>query len=139
MYNLTVDEAHTFYVGDGDWLVHNCTAYANTANSALHQLPQNMRQTTVAMSMGEDGKPVLAVYSADRATTEAAVKHLRDGGWTVLDAPVGRGAAFHAEMQLFNKGYTNIGISRQAGMCPECQIFFGGNPHVTITPYNPPK
>lgn len=26
MYNLTVDEAHTFYVGDGQWLVHNaCT------------------------------------------------------------------------------------------------------------------
>ncbi len=23
MYNLTVDEAHTFYVGDGQWLVHN--------------------------------------------------------------------------------------------------------------------
>jgi hypothetical protein len=24
MYNLTVDEAHTFFVGDGEWLVHNC-------------------------------------------------------------------------------------------------------------------
>ena len=24
MYNLTVDEAHTFFIGDGDWLVHNC-------------------------------------------------------------------------------------------------------------------
>lgn len=24
MYNLTVDEAHTFNVGDGQWLVHNC-------------------------------------------------------------------------------------------------------------------
>lgn len=23
MYNLTVDEAHTYYVGDGQWLVHN--------------------------------------------------------------------------------------------------------------------
>ena len=23
MYNLTVDTAHTFYVGDGQWLVHN--------------------------------------------------------------------------------------------------------------------
>lgn len=30
MYNLTVDEAHTFFVGDGQWLVHNagaCTLY----------------------------------------------------------------------------------------------------------------
>ncbi len=23
MYNLTVEEAHTFFVGDSDWLVHN--------------------------------------------------------------------------------------------------------------------
>ena len=23
MYNLTVDAAHTFYVGEGGWLVHN--------------------------------------------------------------------------------------------------------------------
>jgi hypothetical protein len=29
MYNLTVDEAHTFFVGDGAWLVHNidCPVY----------------------------------------------------------------------------------------------------------------
>jgi hypothetical protein len=25
MYNLTVAEAHTFFVGDGQWLVHNCS------------------------------------------------------------------------------------------------------------------
>ena len=24
MYNLTVDTAHTFFVGHGAWLVHNC-------------------------------------------------------------------------------------------------------------------
>jgi hypothetical protein len=27
MYNLTVDEAHTFFVGDGQWLVHNDCGY----------------------------------------------------------------------------------------------------------------
>ena len=28
MYNLTVDTAHTFFVGDGQWLVHNtCPLY----------------------------------------------------------------------------------------------------------------
>ncbi|MFN8531670.1 MAG: hypothetical protein U0670_23950 [Anaerolineae bacterium] len=25
MYNLTVDEAHTFFVGDDQWLVHNAS------------------------------------------------------------------------------------------------------------------
>ena len=32
MYNLTVDVAHTFFVGDGQWLVHNC----NSAGIAKH-------------------------------------------------------------------------------------------------------
>jgi hypothetical protein len=27
MYNLTVDEAHTFFVGDEQWLVHNCDPF----------------------------------------------------------------------------------------------------------------
>ncbi len=29
MYNLTVDTAHTFFVGEGEWLVHNtnCITY----------------------------------------------------------------------------------------------------------------
>lgn len=29
MYNLTVDEAHTFFVGDGQWLVHNACRKVN--------------------------------------------------------------------------------------------------------------
>jgi hypothetical protein len=28
MYNLSVETAHTFFVGDGQWLVHNCPAAA---------------------------------------------------------------------------------------------------------------
>jgi hypothetical protein len=29
MYDLTVEKAHTFVVGDGQWLVHNCTKAAS--------------------------------------------------------------------------------------------------------------
>lgn len=32
MYNLTVDTAHTFFVGDGQWLVHN----ANPCTHIIH-------------------------------------------------------------------------------------------------------
>lgn len=26
MYDLTVEEVHTFAIGEGDWVVHNCTS-----------------------------------------------------------------------------------------------------------------
>jgi|GEM_PF-5041853 len=36
MYNLTVEDAHTFFVGDGDWLVHNDNCWDNVTD-----LPNN--------------------------------------------------------------------------------------------------
>jgi hypothetical protein len=40
MYNLTVDEAHPFFVGDGAWLVHNC-ADVVTKDFAHATSPEN--------------------------------------------------------------------------------------------------
>lgn len=43
LYDLTVAEAHTFYVGEGAWLVHNCTkpvhgnSYASTKPTSLYR------------------------------------------------------------------------------------------------------
>lgn len=34
MYNLTVDEAHTFFIGGGDWLVHNTICFDNAKTLA---------------------------------------------------------------------------------------------------------
>jgi intein/homing endonuclease len=39
MYNLTVDEAHSFFVGDGQWLVHNCPPPGGGKNSFLRTGP----------------------------------------------------------------------------------------------------
>ncbi|WP_424949461.1 hypothetical protein [Deinococcus sp.] len=33
MFNLTVDEAHTFYVGENGWLVHNQNKYASFSSN----------------------------------------------------------------------------------------------------------
>jgi hypothetical protein len=38
MYNLTVDEAHTFFVGDGAWLVHNTNGPCDIPENALGNL-----------------------------------------------------------------------------------------------------
>jgi RHS repeat-associated protein len=48
MYNLTVAEAHTFFVGEQQWLVHNCNPQ-NYLNDALRQqglstAPANLKQ-----------------------------------------------------------------------------------------------
>ena len=49
MYNLTVDEAHTFFVGDGQWLVHNCAdasgvhLYSQDDYDALKQFVEEIK------------------------------------------------------------------------------------------------
>lgn len=138
MYNFTVATAHTYFVGEGQWLVHNCRAYANTAHNALKQLPENLRGATVAMSLGADSKPILAIYGRTPEITQDAINHLRNKGWNVLDAPP-RGVEYHAERQLIDAGYTQIGISRQAGMCNSCAEYVSNHPGVTITPYDPQR
>ncbi len=37
MYNLTVAEAHTFFVGDGQWLVHNACRVLQTGGHTLRK------------------------------------------------------------------------------------------------------
>ena len=51
MYNLTVDDAHTFFVGDGQWLVHNAGLVCPTRwdDSDLWQLAKKN-----STSPGED-------------------------------------------------------------------------------------
>jgi len=41
MYNLTVDVAHTYYVGDGQWLVHNASCRFSTTDSILSYFESN--------------------------------------------------------------------------------------------------
>ncbi len=74
MYNLTVDEAHTFFVGDGAWLVHNCNYVKLGDNETLdleeiakqHRRISNYPQTEGNMavmeyidSYADDGTPIL--------------------------------------------------------------------------------
>jgi RHS repeat-associated protein len=119
------------------YVTNQGVALANTANHALRQLPEKLRAATIAAARSNDGKVQLAVYARTDLITREAVAELRGKGWNVLDAPLDRGPEHHAERQLYEAGFTEIGISRQAGMCPDCQIFFRDKPHVRITPYRP--
>ncbi|WP_260177123.1 HINT domain-containing protein [Deinococcus metallilatus] len=46
MFNLTVSEAHTYYVGTQGWLVHNCNAAA-AENFLLNNVPGLAKQNKV--------------------------------------------------------------------------------------------
>lgn len=90
MYNLTVATAHTFYVGSGQWLVHNapsCSSlltklidglqpYAAQVNKALPQL----QKTGTFQDAVSDFYKVLADYGID----PAAVKTLKNGDVLVV-------------------------------------------------------
>jgi len=39
MYNLTIDTAHTFFVGEGQWLVHNACGYSDEWFEGLGDMP----------------------------------------------------------------------------------------------------
>ena len=140
MYNLTVARAHTFFVGDAGWLVHNSCdsvgdALANTAGKAHRGLQKaGLGESTVAAGRSANGQITLSVFHSTAEGTEAAVNLLRKK-WTVLDAPKMRSVDFHAERQLADAGFTKIGISNQGGMCPACKEYFANRPDIQVYPY----
>lgn len=131
MYNLTVAQAHTFFVGNGLWLVHNgvCDDLAFVAHAALETLPQNLRQTTVAVAKNQ-GNYVYAVRVGGKhaaTLTQVAVEYLEKGGLKVFNP----GKA-HAEEVLIELGYKKIGISRKGGACKQCEAIINKTPGVIV-------
>jgi RHS repeat-associated protein len=58
MYNLTVAEAHTFFVGDGQWLVHNaCNIGDNVTRLPNDEIIPPTRRGNAPTS-AQDGKPI---------------------------------------------------------------------------------
>jgi hypothetical protein len=66
MYNLTVEEAHTFFVGEGQWSVHNTDDCGDTLKGVMQRLDDHLfneakdrgqyyRRNTLALGQMEDG------------------------------------------------------------------------------------
>ncbi|MFN8635252.1 MAG: RHS repeat-associated core domain-containing protein [Chloroflexota bacterium] len=139
MYNLSVDGAHTFFVGDDEWLVHNTffdgPTLAQAAHDAHQLLPGGLGRSTVAAGI-KDGNLWYAVFHHTRRGTEAAVRILTEHGLDVLPSPVHRGSTTHAERQLWYFGARgNIGISNQSGPCRFCKPFFDWFRDTVVTSY----
>jgi hypothetical protein len=138
MYNLTVATAHTYFIGDGEWLVHNCkwlgpdpdsppafgeilASHADDIHGQITQYWARRNSTTAVANV--DGKMYVASFGDARAATE------------LKDLANQRGYEFipsqgeHAEITLFRRlqnepGFNGIGVSHWKGPCPSCRSFF---------------
>lgn len=104
MYNLTVDNAHTFYVGDGQWLVHNCGISAKLQDDGFF-VAKNDSGAWIRFRQNSDGSvTVTDVYKGNGGSGQGGIllaDALRDAGIksptridiiTIADKPVAAGA-----------------------------------------------
>lgn len=78
LWDLTVDGAHTFHVGDGQWLVHNCAAPVRTPWGWSGSRPYRAVVRTV------DQGGTLTSVSGVVPSRQVAEQLIRDAGGQVL-------------------------------------------------------
>jgi hypothetical protein len=101
MYNLTVDVAHTYYVGDGEWLVHNANCkLALGLASTIEQEAEKNPELSIA-------KKILGHGIQDPRTLGTGILGLMDDAESIhfftrgmLDKPA----------QWYNYGKEGIGV-----------------------------
>jgi len=149
MYNLTVSEDHTYVVGSGQWVVHNvcdierlkdAAKLGSVAEELIYKVSRQLGgypEATIGTAYKSDGTIVVSVGAEDQST-------IKDVSRAVVNITTndGRGRSFevidpssivinksngshHAEQLLYNRGYTEIGISNPGGLCGgHCTAFF---------------
>jgi hypothetical protein len=154
MYNLTVDTAHTFFVGEGQWLVHNVCRWLSGADRSTRSLgvdladraknyyrllsPKQRGGATIAVSVVDGVEVVTINGGAERAAARKVADVVRRQGGIFEQAPrATSGTEDHAERFLYNKfGGSNkisaIGVSHWSGACEECRKFFEGEGFLNI-------
>lgn len=79
MYNLTVEEAHTFFVGEGEWLVYNSgpclTSWGDTGTDLYRSVVNAIRTNTGTLE--QIGGLIPTRLEAEKLIAEAEGKILR--------------------------------------------------------------
>jgi hypothetical protein len=146
-YNLTVKDLHTFMVGDGQWVVHNCNPAAKAALDVAKSIYSELgprafqdtgkflspHDTTIAIGVLNDGSKIGAINAGTKPEFLNTVLKLfeengiRNVGPSNLSQLVKGGT--HAEMFIlehvgpYNEGKSLLkGISSYFSRpCPSCE------------------
>lgn len=139
-YNLTVSVLHTYAVGSGRYVVHNCTPQGRVANARARQLDRLLQQatgmaddaykgkTTVAVGLLKNGKWIAALNegAGDLAETFAPIVKQFGGDYVGPTAFVGAGK--HAEAFILQYAGEDrgdlLGIGASNYLCEECTPLF---------------
>jgi hypothetical protein len=142
MYNLSVDQAHTFFVGGGQWLVHNKCNWLNHgmindehsnnlvrwAQAYQDSLPEHLRKVTIGVVEIGEIRYVSLNGGANQEAKTLLQKIIINQPNTRFITGLGSGPEGHAERvlyQLFSHlDNLSIGISRASGPCQACITFF---------------
>ena len=96
MYDLTVEEVHTFAVGDGDWVVHNCIELPQS--TFIHIIDGVVDNNGYAVGyhhrQGRNGNIVSVIQQPDTNGVYTAAVDVWDapsGSWVPKTAPGGGG------------------------------------------------
>jgi hypothetical protein len=122
MYNLTVAIAHTFFVGEEQWLVHNASKCAFISRGGLiYDVggKEGNRYDHIVQHLYENAdKKVHSVFSVSKVPTSAYIVDFLDKAWAnpkkylevKPDQPVGRYESWIIDMgeQVGTKGETYI-------------------------------
>jgi RHS repeat-associated protein len=141
MYNLTVDTAHTFFVGENQALVHNSSIgrqLSDAARRAHRRLPIHLRNSTIAIGIKNGRYLIAAFHPNPRLNAELLAwldKHKRGSRSEVIGPPKELSDRYHAERQLEDAGVEgDIGISNGRGPCGKsCKPHFNqpNRPRIT--------
>ncbi|WP_221091437.1 polymorphic toxin-type HINT domain-containing protein [Deinococcus aquaedulcis] len=110
MFNLTVSEAHTYYVGKDSWLVHNAstgfdfkgvTSGSDVYNKGVHFKVESMKGFELRVKPTNDPTRVIfeAVFSGDRGTS-AEAKAIRMAQGALANDPAFRSQLLDASQRV---------------------------------------
>jgi hypothetical protein len=130
MYNLSVVEAHTYFVGVGQWLVHNDCHPLHTQAETLHALRptgHSQDRTTTAILRVQDAEGnIVDLVTNNHRLNLIQILAAKVAGMEPISVPSAYKGYLHAEEILINyaisNGYTPLDLTASRPVCRDrCQ------------------